>query len=176
LKRPLNRAGCGRVFQDHISGAKAERPGWEQAKAALRDGDTLLVWRLDRLGRSLRHLIETVTDLIDRGIGFLSLTASIDTTTNGGRLVFHIFAALAELERELIRERTLAGLALARARGRKGGRPRKLTAKAVAKARLLLSDPSQSATEVAKDLGVSRATLYRALKDAETKGEAAAVG
>lgn len=163
----LKRAGCERVFQDFISGAKAERPGWEQAKAALRDGDTLVVWRLDRLGRSLRHLIETVTDLSERGVGFQSLTESLDTTTNGGRLVFHIFGALAEFERELIRERTLAGLASARARGRKGGRPKKLTAKAVAKARLLLSDPQASATEVAKDLGVSRATLYRALKEAE---------
>ena len=172
----LKRAGCERVFQDFISGAKSELPGWEQAKAALREGDTLFVWRLDRLGRSLRHLIETVTGLSERGVGFQSLTESLDTTTNGGRLVFHIFGALAEFERELIRERTLAGLASARARGRKGGRPKKLTAKAVAKARLLLSDPSQSATEVAKDFGVSRATLYRALKDAETKGTAATSG
>jgi DNA invertase Pin-like site-specific DNA recombinase len=161
----LKRAGCERVFRDIISGAKAERPGWEQAKAALREGDTLVVWRLDRLGRSLGHLIKVVSDLSESNIGFYSLTESIDTTTNGGRLIFHIFGALAEFERELIRERTLAGLTSARQRGRKGGRPKVLSAKAISKARLLLSDHSHSATEVAKDLGVSRATLYRALKE-----------
>src|SRR5690606_29739930 len=97
----LMKAGCERIYEDRISGATVERPGWEQAKAVLREGDVLVVWRLDRLGRSIKHLIDTVTDLSDRGVGFQSLTESIDTTTNGGRLVFHIFSALAEFERGL---------------------------------------------------------------------------
>src|SRR5919205_4640522 len=122
----LKQAGCTRIFEDHISGTKAERPGLQNALSHLRAGDTLVVWRLDRLGRSLRHLIDTVTDLQERGIGFKSLTESIDTTTSGGKLVFHIFGALAEFEREIIRERTNAGLASARARGRRGGPKHKL--------------------------------------------------
>src|SRR5512146_3189384 len=120
----LSAAGCGRLFTDTASGAKAERPGLDEALEFLRPGDTLVVWRLDRLGRSLRHLIETVSLLEQRGIGFRSLQESIDTTTSGGKLVFHVFGALAEFERDLIRERTSAGLLAARARGRKGGRPR----------------------------------------------------
>src|ERR671929_2209816 len=104
----LRSAGCEDIFTDHISGTKARRPGLEQALSHLRPGDTLVVWRLDRLGRSLRHLIDTVTDLQEKGIGFKSLTESIDTTTSGGKLVFHIFGALAEFEREIIRERTHA--------------------------------------------------------------------
>jgi DNA invertase Pin-like site-specific DNA recombinase len=119
-------AGCGRVFEDVASGAKASRPGLEEALSYLRAGDTLVVWRLDRLGRSLPHLIETIAALAERGIGFWSLTEQIDTTTSGGKLIFHVFGALAEFERDLIRERTQAGLAAARARGRKGGRPKKL--------------------------------------------------
>src|ERR671916_896229 len=118
----LKAAGCAQIFTDRVSGAKAERPGLANALGHLRDGDTLVVWRLDRLGRSLPHLIETVTALADRGVGFKSLTESIDTTNTGGRLIFHIFGALAEFERDLIRERTQAGLKAARARGRKGGR------------------------------------------------------
>jgi DNA invertase Pin-like site-specific DNA recombinase len=128
-KVALKEAGCGKIFLDHVSGAKAERLGLEEAKAYVREGDTLVVWRLDRLGRSLKHLIETVTALEERGVGFQSLQESINTTTSGGRLVFHIFGALAEFERNLIRERTRAGLAAARARGRKGGRPRALDEK-----------------------------------------------
>lgn len=159
----LRRAGCERVYEDHASGSATERPGWAQVSEVLRDGDTLVVWRLDRLGRSLKHLIDTVNDLEARGVGFKSVTENIDTTTPGGRLVFHVFGALAEFERELIRERTRAGLAAARARGRRGGRPRKLNAKQVAFARRLLRDPSQSVTEVAESLGVARSTLYRAL-------------
>src|SRR5690348_6581068 len=120
----LAAAGCDRVFQDTASGAKAERPGLARALDFLRPGDTLVVWRLDRLGRSLQHLIQTLTALDQRGVGFKSLTESIDTTTPGGKLVFHIFGALAEFERDLIRERTQAGLAAARARGRTGGHPR----------------------------------------------------
>ena len=160
----LERAGCERVFEDQVSGVSTERPGWTQVKAMLRDGDTVVVWRLDRLGRSLKHLIETITELGDRGVGFRSVQENLDTTSAGGRLVFHIFGALAEFERELIQERTRAGLAAARARGRKGGRPRKLDAKKLATARRLLDDPEQTVTEVAEILGVSRATLYRALK------------
>jgi len=157
----LEKAGCERVFEDHISGASSERPGWAKATTALREGDTLVVWRLDRLGRSLKHLIDIVNELHARGVGFKSLNENIDTTNPGGRLVFHIFGALAEFERELIRERTQAGLAAARARGRKGGRPRKLSARQVATARMLLGDSNRTVTEVAELLGVSRTTIYR---------------
>jgi len=169
----LEKAGCERIFEDHIGGASSERPGWAKAQTALREGDTLVVWRLDRLGRSLKHLIDTVNELDARGVGFKSLNENIDTTTPGGRLVFHIFGALAEFERELIRERTHAGLAAARARGRKGGRPRKLNPRQVASARTLLQDGKHSVTEVAAMLGVSRNTLYRALR-ADGAGESSA--
>jgi DNA invertase Pin-like site-specific DNA recombinase len=128
-------ATCERVFEDVASGAQAERPGLTQALAFVRPGDTLAVWKLDRLGRSLPHLIEAVTALRERGVGFRSLQESLDTTTSGGKLVFHVFAALAEFERDLIRERTRAGLAAARARGRKGGRPRVMDARKPAFAR-----------------------------------------
>ena len=124
----LQRAGCYRVFTETASGARADRPVLEQLLDQLRPGDTLVVWKLDRLGRSLRHLVDTVTGLAERGIGFRSLQEAIDTTTPGGKLVFHVFAALAEFERDLIRERTAAGLAAARARGRHGGRPSVMTA------------------------------------------------
>src|SRR3712207_6335019 len=120
----LAKAGCDQLFTDTMSGATADRPGLAEALAYTRPGDTLVVWRLDRLGRSLRHLIETVTDLEQRGVGFKSLTEAIDTTSPGGKLIFHIFGALAEFERDLIRERTRAGLVAARTRGRTGGRPK----------------------------------------------------
>lgn len=120
----LKRAGCEKIFTDMASGAKSERPGLQEAMNHLRAGDMLVVWRLDRLGRSLKHLIATVTNLSDHGIGFKSLQENMDTTTSGGKLVFHIFGALAEFEREVIKERTNAGLRAARARGRFGGRPR----------------------------------------------------
>ena len=122
----LKAAGCKKIYTDKTGGAKADRPGLERALADVRPGDSLVVWKLDRLGRSLKHLIETVTDLSERGVGFRSLQEAIDTTTSGGKLIFHVFGALAEFERDIIRERTLAGLAAARARGRKGGRPRHL--------------------------------------------------
>src|SRR5436305_5092149 len=125
-KDALEKIGCTKIFTDVISGAKAERKGLEEALHYVREGDTLVVWRLDRLGRSLKHLIEVVTDLEKRGIGFKSLTENIDTTTSGGKLIFHIFGALAEFERNLIRERTQAGLQAARARGRFGGRRKAL--------------------------------------------------
>ncbi len=160
----LDRAGCERVFTDTISGSKAERPGLEQALHFLRSDDTLVVWRLDRLGRSLQHLIETVGQLQERGVGFRSLTESIDTTSSGGKLIFHVFGALAEFERELIRERTRAGLEAARARGRKGGRPRLLERRKVAMARALHADKSNSIEDICKTLRVSRSTLYRYLE------------
>src|SRR3954466_11684681 len=120
----LTKAGCEKIFTDTVSGATTERKGLDQALTKLRAGDTLTVWRLDRLGRSLPHLITTITSLEKQGIGFKSLTENIDTTTSGGKLIFHIFGALAEFERNLIRERTLAGLEAARARGRTGGKPK----------------------------------------------------
>jgi DNA invertase Pin-like site-specific DNA recombinase len=124
----LERAGCYRVFTETASGTRSDRPTLEQLLDQLQPGDTLVVWKLDRLGRSLRHLVDTVTRLTERGVGFRSLQEAIDTTTPGGTLVFHVFAALAEFERDLIRERTSAGLAAAHARGRRGGRPSVMTA------------------------------------------------
>ena len=154
----MEKAGCRRIFTDIASGAKAERDGLEEALGYARDGDTLIVWRLDRLGRSLKHLIETVTSLNKRGVGFRSLTENIDTTTSGGKLVFHLFGALAEFERDIIRERTNAGLQAARARGRLGGRPRALDSpKKVIMARALYADKGNTVTEICKALNVSRA-------------------
>ena len=118
----LHAAGCKTIFEDQASGVRAERPGLGDALAYVRDGDTLIVWKLDRLGRSMAHLIETVRLLNAKGVGFRSITEGVDTTTSGGTLVFHLFGALAQFERDLIRERTLAGLKAAQARGRKGGR------------------------------------------------------
>jgi DNA invertase Pin-like site-specific DNA recombinase len=135
----LTKAGCEQTFTDTISGSVAERPGLQNALLYLREGDTLVVWRLDRLGRSLKHLIDTITTLHERDIGFRSLTENIDTTTSSGKLIFHVFGALAEFERDLIRERTQAGLAAARARGRHGGRPRAEALNAPQKVALVLS-------------------------------------
>jgi DNA invertase Pin-like site-specific DNA recombinase len=160
----LRSAGCTQIFRDTASGTKADRPGLARALEHVRQGDVLVVWRLDRLGRSLASLIELMTQLDSRGIGFKSLTEQIDTTTSGGKLIFHIFGALAEFERNLIRERTQAGLAAARARGRKGGRPKRLdTDRKVQMARQLHADPTNSIGDICKTLGVSRATLYRYL-------------
>lgn len=157
----LRQAGCGQLYTDQISGAKAERPGLARALSHLRVGDTLVVWRLDRLGRSLRDLVEQVEQLRQRDVGFRSLHEAIDTTTPSGKLTFHLFAALAELERELIRERTRAGLVAARARGRVGGRPRAMTPEKIRAAARLMSDPSLSIDEICRSVGVSRTTLYR---------------
>jgi len=160
----LEKIGCDRIFTDTMSGARADRPGLADAIAQTRAGDTLVIWRLDRLGRSLRQLIETVTALEQRGIGFKSLTEAIDTTSSGGKLVFHIFGALAEFERDLIRERTRAGLAAARARGRKGGRPRAaafIDPKKLALARTLYQEKQTPVGTLCQMLGVSRATFYR---------------
>jgi DNA invertase Pin-like site-specific DNA recombinase len=160
----LQKAGCSKLFTDTASGAQAERKGLEQALNYVRKGDTLVVWRLDRLGRSLPHLIATMTNLEERGIGFKSLTENIDTTTSGGKLIFHIFGALAEFERNLIRERTQAGLLAARARGRRGGRPTALTARQLSIAKALYSDKQHSIAEICRTLKISKATLYRSIK------------
>jgi DNA invertase Pin-like site-specific DNA recombinase len=133
-------------------------------KQALRKGDTLVVWRLDRLGRSLRHLIDTITTLDEKGIGFKSLQENIDTTTSGGKLVFHIFGALAEFEREIIRERTRAGLTAARSRGRTGGRPKALSASKVRILRNMAADKSVTVSDICKTLGIGRTTFYRYVK------------
>src|SRR6266480_7676913 len=140
----LKEAGCKKWFLDKITGAVAQRQGLDEALNFLREGDTLVVWKLDRLGRSLQHLIETITALEQRGIGFKSLTEHIDTTTPGGKLIFHIFGALAEFERDLIRERTQAGLAAARARGRRGGRPKRLSLKQIDILQMLYHDQRNS--------------------------------
>ena len=156
----LKDAGCKRIFRDKASGAKTERPGLQEALDFLREGDMLVVWRLDRLGRSLKHLLETVSELEEQGIGFRSLQESIDTTTSGGRLIFHIFGALAEFERNLIRERTMAGLRAARARGRVGGRPRKLDEKKTELVYQLYDEKKYAVKEICRMLGVSKPTLY----------------
>jgi len=156
------------IYQDKASGRRDDRPGLEACLKALRPGDTLVVWKLDRLGRSLRHLVSTVQDLVERGVGFRVLTgqgANIDTATASGKLIFGIFAALAEFERELISERTRAGLNAARARGRRGGRKPKLSATTLAGARArLAADPMLDKRALASELGVHRATLWRALE------------
>ncbi|MGH2869190.1 MAG: recombinase family protein [Solirubrobacteraceae bacterium] len=162
----LQAAGCARVFSDRASGAVADRPELGRALDHLRAGDTLVVWKLDRLGRSLRHLIDTIRLLEDRGIGFRSLQESIDTTTPGGRLIFHMFGALAEFERDLIRERTTAGLVAARARGRHGGRPRLITPEKTKIARDMYESRLYTVVQIANTIGVSRATVYRALTPA----------
>jgi DNA invertase Pin-like site-specific DNA recombinase len=161
----LGAATCARIFEEKITGTKADRPALANALDHVRAGDTLVVWRLDRLGRSLTELIHLMTTLEQRGVAFKSLTEQLDTTTSGGKLIFHIFAALAEFERNLIRERTQAGLAAARARGRRGGRPKRLdTPKKVAMAQALHDDKSNSINEICRTLGISRSTLYRYVK------------
>ena len=157
----LTEAGCTKLFTEQMSGAVADRPELKQALEFARSGDTLVVWKLDRLARSVKQLIETVEKLRARGIGFRSLTEALDTTTEQGRLVFRMFSALAEFERSLIRERTQAGLAAARRRGRTGGRPSKLSAEDIEVAKTMLANPDIGVTDIAHRLGVSPATLYR---------------
>ena len=164
----LKEAGCAKYFGDKMTGSKFERKGLEELLAFVRPGDTVVVWKLDRLGRSLKNLIETLNLLKDQGVDFISLTEKIDTTTPGGKLIFHLMGALAEFERDLIRERTNAGLAAARARGRVGGRPKKLTTNGkVVLARQLFADPNQSISEICSTLEISRSTLYRYVRDAK---------
>nr|AAB69349.1 DNA invertase [Acetobacter lovaniensis]AAC97179.1 putative DNA invertase [Acetobacter pasteurianus] len=157
----LLQAGCGVIYEDTASGKNAMRPELEQCLKALRSGDTLVVWRLDRLGHSLPDLVQVVSDLERSGIGFESLTEKIETVSAAGKLVFHVFAALAEFERSLIRERTHAGLAAVRARGRSGGRKPKLGEKQVREIKALLRDPDIRVADVARRYGVSRTTLYK---------------
>lgn len=161
----LRKAGCERIFEDTVSGAKVDRPDLTAALAYLRDGDTLVVWRLDRLGRSLPHLIETVGALEARGVGFHSLTENIDTTTSGGMLIFHVFGALSQFERDLIRERTRAGLSAAATRGRKGGRKAVVTDDKLKLARKHISK-GLNVREAAARLKVSKTALYAALQSA----------
>jgi len=163
----LIKEGCTKIFTDTGSGANTERKGLDDALSYVRAGDTLVVWRLDRLGRSLQHLIETITKLNNRGIGFRSLTEQIDTTTSGGKLIFHIFGALAEFERDLIQERTQAGLQAARARGQFGGRPKALSPKKLAMLHAFYADKSNSIEEICKTLNISRPTFYRYIKAGE---------
>lgn len=171
----LESAGCTRTFVERVSSAAADRVELSRALDHLRAGDALVVWKLDRLGRSLRELIDIIGGLDAREIGFISLTESIDTTSRSGRLVFHIFASLAEFERDLIREHTHAGLAAARARGRTGGRPTVMTPSKIAAARRLLAEVDDSersvytVSDVAKTLSVSRASVYRAFARAGTQ-------
>ena len=164
----LTEAGCAKIFTEQMSGAVTDRPALHDALEFARSGDTLIVWKLDRLARSMKQLIETIENLRLRGIGFRSLTEALDTTTAQGRLVFHMFGALAEFERSLIRERTQAGLAAARRVGRTGGRPPKLTDDDIEAAKAMLANPDIGVTQIAHRLGVSPATLYRYIPAART--------
>lgn len=159
----LQTAGCYRVFTDRVSGTTERRPQLDALLDQIRPGDTLVVWRLDRLGRSLKHLIEVTTALQQQGVGFRSLVEQIDTTTPAGKLVFHVFGALAEFERDLIVERTNAGLAAARARGRTGGRPAVMTPAKLEVARQMHDAGTYTMAEIAETIGVGRSTLYRHL-------------
>src|SRR5919108_3568212 len=161
----LVRAGCEKIYTDQQSGASTDRLGLTGVLEMARSGDTLVVWRLDRLGRSLKHLIHLVEKLEHQGIGLRSLQENIDTTTNGGRLVFHLFGALAEFERNLIRERTQAGLSAARARGRQGGRPKLLDPKKRELALRLYQERQHSIVEICQIMGISKSTLYNYLAE-----------
>ncbi len=161
----LQKAGCEKVYSDQQSGATTERPGLSTVFEVLRPGDTLVIWRLDRLGRSLKHLIHLVEQLDKREVGLKSLQENIDTTTSGGRLVFHLFGALAEFERTLIRERTQAGVKAARARGRKGGRPKLLEPNKRELAIRLHREQKHSIAEICAMMGISKSTLYNYLAE-----------
>jgi DNA invertase Pin-like site-specific DNA recombinase len=162
-KDALTRAGCERIYEEKASGGNAERIELSACLKSLRKGDTLVCWKLDRLGRSLQDLVRIIDGLRAQGIAFESLTEKIDTSSATGALIFHIFASLAEFERALIRDRTNAGLAAARARGRVGGRPKKLSDKQIEAARILIAAKTLTMEEIAKQYGVSRGTLYRSL-------------
>ena len=163
----LTKAGCKKIYSEHISGAKSDRPELEKLIQQLREGDLIVVWKLDRLGRSLRDLVNLISRFQDMGVGFKSLQDNIDTTTPAGKLTFHLFAALAEFERDIISTRTKAGLEAARARGRIGGRPKGLSKKALDKARLaesLYTENKRSIKEICDHLDITKPTLYRYLK------------
>lgn len=172
-KDALTKAGCERIFEDQISGATTTRPGFDKAMEQLRPGDTLVVWRLDRLGRSLKHLIEVMSQLEERGIAFQSLQESIDTSSPGGRLIFHLFGALAEFERNLIQERTKAGLAAAGARGRKGGRPIALNGHKRRVAIRLYQERQHTVQEICQIMGISKPTLYSYLRHEQAEKQLA---
>jgi len=168
----LRKAGCEKFFTDKISGAKSDRPGLTQALDFARSGDALVVWKLDRLGRSIIDLINLLNSMQSRGIEFISLTESIDTTTANGKLFFHLMASFAEYERNLIRERTNAGLSAARARGRLGGRERKLKDGKLALALKMCENPDTAVKDVASTFGVTESTMYRYIREAKEKQEA----
>jgi len=161
----LNEAGCKKIYADKMSGAKADRPELRKAIDDIRPGDILVVKKLDRLGRSIKNLIELINELHNKEAGFKSLSENIDTTTSGGKLIFHIFGALAEFERDLIHDRTMAGLKAARARGRQGGRPRKITDKLIQQMKTLYDANKTPVSEICKSFGISRSAFYeRVLK------------
>jgi len=160
----LLKAGCKKIFEDVASGAKSDRHGLRDCIDFARSGDVIVCWKLDRVGRSLKHLIEVINELKERGIGFRCLTQNLDTTTPSGMLVFHVFGAMAEFERSLIQERTQAGLAASRARGRLGGRPKVDNSRRIEIASSLYNDGKVSVAEICKNLKISRATFYRDLK------------
>jgi DNA invertase Pin-like site-specific DNA recombinase len=168
-KNALKKAGCKKILVDQITGIASDRPGLEKTMEILREGDTLIVWRLDRLGRSLKHLIELIGQLEENTIGFKSLQESIDTTTSGGKLIFHIFAALSEFERNLIQERTKAGLEAARERGRKGGRPKALDSKKRELAVKLYHGKTHSVKDICQIMGISKPTLYSYVRNNRIK-------
>ncbi len=167
-KDALTKAGCRRIFNDHASGAKIDRVGFKEAIEFCNAGDTLVVWKLDRLSRSIRQLIETMLLLKEKNIGLKSLQENIDTTSTGGKLIFHIFSSIAEFERDIIRDRTRAGLSSARARGRVGGRPKGMDEKKIALAKKLRQDHSLSIDDICKTLGVKRTTYYKYTKEEKT--------
>jgi len=160
----LKKAGCEKIYEDVASGSKTNRAGLKEILSYVRKGDTLVVWRLDRLGRSLRHLIKVVNTMNDNGVFFMSLQEKIDTSSSGGKLIFHFFGALAEFERDIIRERTIAGINAARERGRIGGRKRIMDEKMIRMAKSLIADGKSRVKDVCATLGISKATLYRYLK------------
>ncbi|MCF6765788.1 recombinase family protein [Thiotrichales bacterium 19S3-7] len=163
----LKNAGCERIITDEASGSVADRAGLLQVKDILRTGDTLVVWRLDRLGRTLKHLIDWIHQLDEEGIEFQSLQESIDTSSSSGKLVFHLFGALSEFERNLIRERTQAGLAAARSRGKQGGRPKKLSKDKRKLAVTLYNDQKHSISQICDISGISKPTLYKYIKESK---------
>jgi DNA invertase Pin-like site-specific DNA recombinase len=167
----LKAADCEKIFTDEGTGSKFDRKGLNEILAYVRPGDTFIVWKLDRAGRSLKHLIELLTTLRDKGVEFVSLTEKIDTATAGGKLIFHLMGALAEFERDLIRERTNAGLEAARARGHQGGRDRKLQNGQVALAIKMYEDKSNEINFICKTLHISKSTLYRYIREAKAKQE-----
>jgi DNA invertase Pin-like site-specific DNA recombinase len=161
----LKSAGCEEIYTDVISGVKSQRQGLDQAMGYLREGDTLVVWKLDRLGRSIQHLIQTITTLMDKKIGFKSLQENIDTSTSGGKLIFHIFSALAEFERDLIQERTQAGLKAARARGKMGGRPPLLDTRQINRMMEMYDEQKNTVAEICKIYNISRPSFYNYLNN-----------